>query len=73
MAGSQADESKGSRGGFHSFMDDLKDKLNDTKLHDAKIALHHKKFVSIRSNACFGLGTTNKLSPGTKSANWAIW
>ncbi|KAL2206587.1 putative phospholipase PldA [Sarocladium strictum] len=43
MAGSQADESKGSRGGFHSFMDDLKDKLNDTKLHDAKIALHHKK------------------------------
>lgn len=73
MAGSQADETKESRGGFHSFMDDLKDKLHDTKLHDAKIALHHKKFVFSRSNACFGLGTTNKLSAGTRLANWAIW
>ncbi|KAK2595950.1 hypothetical protein QQS21_006480 [Conoideocrella luteorostrata] len=35
--------SSGSHSGFSSFMGDLKDKLSDTKLHDAKIALIHKK------------------------------
>ncbi|KAH7327927.1 putative phospholipase PldA [Stachybotrys elegans] len=30
-------------GGLHGFIDDLRDKLHDTKLHDAKIALVHKK------------------------------
>jgi hypothetical protein len=52
MAGSQSGEKGKSQGGFHSFMDDLKDKLNDTKLHDAKIALHHKKSVDSGSIPC---------------------
>ncbi|KJZ78065.1 hypothetical protein HIM_02702 [Hirsutella minnesotensis 3608] len=32
-----------SHGGFHGLMSDLKDKLHDTKLHDAKVQLIHKK------------------------------
>jgi len=30
-------------GGHHSFMDGLKEKLHGTKLHEAKVALHHRK------------------------------
>lgn len=38
------DEKKpGNHTGFSGFMDDLKEKLSDTKLHDAKVALIHKK------------------------------
>jgi phospholipase D1/2 len=33
----------GEHGGVHGFMDDLREKLHDTKLHDAKIAITHKK------------------------------
>ena len=28
-------------------MDSLKDKLHGTKLHDAKVLLHHRKYVSL--------------------------
>lgn len=48
MPGSQSGE-KG-HGGFSGFMDGLKDKLQDTKIHDAKIKLHHKKYVPPHSN-----------------------
>ncbi|KZZ91156.1 Phospholipase D [Moelleriella libera RCEF 2490] len=34
---------KGSSGGFSGFMEDIKEKLSETKLHDAKVALIHKK------------------------------
>lgn len=55
MPGSQSDEKGHSHGGFSSFMDDLKDKLHDTKIHDAKIKLHHKKYVRffLAVNECF--------------------
>ncbi|KAF4587527.1 Phospholipase D [Ophiocordyceps camponoti-floridani] len=36
-------ESKDDQGSFSSFVDDLKDKLHDSKLHDAKVHLIHKK------------------------------
>lgn len=36
-------ESARGHGGFSGFMDDLKDKLSESKLHDAKVALIHKK------------------------------
>ena len=39
MAGTKDDDSSGSGG----FMDDLKDKLRDSKLHDAKVSLIHQK------------------------------
>ncbi|KAH8172713.1 phospholipase D active site motif domain-containing protein [Sarocladium implicatum] len=42
MPGSHSGEKEKS-GGLHGMLDDLKEKLHDTKLHDAKIALHHKK------------------------------
>lgn len=38
-------ESARGHGGFSGFMDDLKDKLSESKLHDAKVALIHKKYV----------------------------
>ncbi len=34
----------GGSSGFSSFMDDLKDKFSESKLHDAKVQLIHKKF-----------------------------
>lgn len=36
-------EDEGNSGG--GFMGGLKEKLHGTKLHDAKVALHHKRFV----------------------------
>lgn len=45
MSKAKDDASGGSQGGFSGFMDGLKDKLNDTKLHDAKVQLIHKKSV----------------------------
>ncbi|KIE01032.1 Phospholipase D, partial [Metarhizium majus ARSEF 297] len=36
-------ETSGSQGGFSGFMDDLKEKFSESKLHDAKVALIHKK------------------------------
>ncbi|OAA44427.1 Phospholipase D [Metarhizium rileyi] len=36
-------ETSGSQSGFSGFMDDLKDKFSESKLHDAKVALIHKK------------------------------
>lgn len=38
-------ETSGSQGGFSGFMDDLKEKFSESKLHDAKVALIHKKYV----------------------------
>jgi hypothetical protein len=32
-------------GEHHSFMDGLKEKLHGTKLHEAKVALHHRKYA----------------------------
>jgi hypothetical protein len=44
MSESKSDsKSEGSGGVFSSFVDDMRDKLHDSKLHDAKIALHHRK------------------------------
>jgi hypothetical protein len=51
-------------------LDDLKEKLHDTKLHDAKIALHHKKYASHRSWLVpigYELGMTNNR---TQEPNW---
>ncbi|KND88465.1 Phospholipase D1 [Tolypocladium ophioglossoides CBS 100239] len=42
MSGAKENGS-GSQGGFSGFMDGLKDKLHDAKLHDAKVQLIHKK------------------------------
>jgi hypothetical protein len=39
-----------SHSGLHGMIDDLKEKLHDTKLHDAKIALVHKKSVTLISS-----------------------
>lgn len=39
----------GGHHGFSGLMDGLKDKLDHTKLHDAKINLHHTKSVFQRS------------------------
>lgn len=44
-------ESSGSHSGFSGFMDDLKDKLSESKLHDAKVALIHKKYVILPRDA----------------------
>jgi hypothetical protein len=41
----EREETSGSQGGFSGFMDDLKGKFSETKLHDAKVALIHKKYV----------------------------
>lgn len=42
MSESEPKEDKSS-GGFAGMMDNLKEKLQDSKLHDAKVALIHKK------------------------------
>jgi hypothetical protein len=47
MPGSKEDG--GSRNPFSNLVDDLKDKFSDTKLHDAKISLHHKRSVEALS------------------------
>lgn len=47
---SQDSEKVKEHSGSHGFMDGLREKLHGTKLHEAKVALHHKKFVSFPSH-----------------------
>lgn len=42
MTGS-GDKSGSGGNAFTNFVGDMKEKLHDTKLHDVKVALHHKK------------------------------
>ncbi|KHN97903.1 Phospholipase D [Metarhizium album ARSEF 1941] len=39
----EKESASSSQGGFSGLMDDLKEKLSESKLHDAKVALIHKK------------------------------
>lgn len=76
MPGSASDEKEKSDGGFSGLMGDLKDKLQDTKLHDLKISLHHKKFVSASSGPCPPAGGATTLRPFTteiKLESWGTW
>ena len=43
MADSKGGETSQSSGSFSGVMDGLKEKLHESKLHDAKVALIHKK------------------------------
>lgn len=46
MAGSdEKPESSGSV--FSNFVGDMKEKLHDSKLHDVKVALHHKRYAAV--------------------------
>ena len=45
---SQSHEGEGRSGS--RLMDGLREKLQSTKLHDAKIALHHKRFALPRTS-----------------------
>lgn len=39
----------GANGGFSGMMEDLKEKFHDSKLHDAKVGLIHKKSAELQS------------------------
>lgn len=67
MPGSKKDGE--SSHGFHGLMDSLKDKLSDTKLHDAKISLIHKKSVPPPTKTF----RADAGHLGIKLANWATW
>jgi hypothetical protein len=43
MSGSKDDAGSGGSESSGGFLDGIKDKLRDTKLHDAKISLMHRK------------------------------
>lgn len=66
---------KGSSGGFSGFMEDIKEKLSETKLHDAKVALIHKKYrITPMTLAPRERPLLTFISPaGTKLASSAIW
>lgn len=53
-------ESSGSHGGFSGLMDGLKDKLSESKLHDAKVALIHKKYVILSPRCAEGLSAPRR-------------
>lgn len=36
---------------FSRFVGDMKEKLEDSKLHDVKVSLHHKRYVSVAAAA----------------------